>query len=102
MGEALHTHRDNPDWGDPDRATASRRWPRVLLRELAGTMALDFHRNFLGQSVDVLVEQVKNNTATGYSKRYIPVEFTTREDLRGQVVSVRATEAGNIGLTGKL
>ncbi len=80
-------------------AVASERSER--LRQLGEEMALAYHRQFLGQSIEVLVEGSKDGMAHGYSKHYIPVEFQIPEAVRGQVISVNATEAGNTGLKGE-
>ena len=79
-------------------ATASERSER--LRRLSQSMALDYHRQFLNKPVEVLVENVQNNTASGYSAHYIPVKFKTKEALRGHAVSITASEAGSSGLRG--
>ncbi len=68
------------------------------LRALGELMSLEYHRQFLGREIEVLVERIKDGTATGYSRRYIPVEFQTAEfktpdDLQGQIVSIQPTEA---------
>jgi len=68
------------------------------LRELGETMALDFHNQFIGQPIDVLVERVKNGTATGYSKHYIPAKFQTLENFQNKIVSRQATQATTNGL----
>jgi len=68
------------------------------LRGLAKRMALEFHRKFLGQQVEVLVEQVKEGRASGYSEHYIPVEFQGLEVSKGQLVSLEAKEATANGL----
>jgi len=71
------------------------------LRQLGGEMAQAYHRQFLGQSIDVLVERNKNGIATGYSKHYIPAEFETAESLKGQIVKLEAVEATSTGIIGK-
>ncbi|MEN8255690.1 MAG: tRNA (N(6)-L-threonylcarbamoyladenosine(37)-C(2))-methylthiotransferase MtaB [Verrucomicrobiota bacterium] len=77
-------------------AVASARSER--LRQLGEEMALDFHRQFLGQSVDVLVERIKAGIATGYSEHYIPAEFPAAEDLQGEVVNLKTTETTKTGI----
>lgn len=68
------------------------------LRELGETMALNYHRQFLDRTIHVLVERIQDGTAQGYSEHYIPVEFNTNEELEGEVVSLKATEATAAGL----
>ncbi|HEY5653545.1 MAG TPA: tRNA (N(6)-L-threonylcarbamoyladenosine(37)-C(2))-methylthiotransferase MtaB [Pontiella sp.] len=70
------------------------------LRELGTQMALDYHRQFLNRDLNVLVEQIKDGTASGYSEHYIPVEFQTSDNLKSEVISVLATEATSSGLKG--
>ncbi len=70
------------------------------LRELGEQMALDYHRQFLGREIDVLVERVKGGTATGYSQHYIPVEFPSSKDLQGQIVALKVTDANSTGISG--
>ena len=70
------------------------------LRQLGEQMALDFHSQFQGLEVDVLVERIKDESATGYSRHYIPVEFQTLEDLQGKVVPMKVTESTVSGISG--
>ena len=81
-------------------AVASQRSDR--LRELAREMALEFHRQFLGRQIEVLVERVDGDKATGYSEHYVPVEFQGLEAKKGQLVSLAAREATPGGLVGKV
>ncbi len=68
------------------------------LRELGKEMAMNYHRQFLETPINVLVEQVKDGIATGYSAHYIPVEFPAENTKRGEIVSVKATDATPTGL----
>jgi threonylcarbamoyladenosine tRNA methylthiotransferase MtaB len=68
------------------------------LHALGESMALNFHRQFVGTPVDILVEQQKDGLATGYTQHYIPVELKTPNDVRGQIVSVTADTATADGL----
>jgi threonylcarbamoyladenosine tRNA methylthiotransferase MtaB len=77
-------------------AVASQRSDR--LRELAKCMALKFHQKFIGQPIEVLVEQIKEGQASGYSEHYIPVEFQGLEVSKGQLVSLEAQNATENGL----
>ncbi|MEN7973125.1 MAG: tRNA (N(6)-L-threonylcarbamoyladenosine(37)-C(2))-methylthiotransferase MtaB [Verrucomicrobiota bacterium] len=70
------------------------------LRLLGEEMSLDYHRQFLGQKIDVLVERCKEGIATGYSEHYIPVEFHSPDAKRGQIISVNATAATKTGISG--
>ncbi len=68
------------------------------LRKLGEEMALAYHRQFLNQKIDVLVEGVKDGVAHGYSEHYIPVEFSAAEAQRGEIVAIEPTEASATGL----
>ena len=68
------------------------------LRKLGEEMALAYHRQFLNQKIDVLVEGVKDGVAHGYSEHYIPVEFPAAETQRGEIVAIEPTEASATGL----
>jgi threonylcarbamoyladenosine tRNA methylthiotransferase MtaB len=70
------------------------------LRTLGESMALDYHRQFIGQEIEVLIEQSKDGRATGYSKHYIPVEFPAEDaGLRTQLVDVVAEQASRTGIS---
>jgi len=71
-------------------AVAAERSERLQL--LGEEMAFDYHRQFIGREIEVLVEQSKNGLASGYSKHYIPVEFPAEGNLRKQIVSVTPSE----------
>ncbi len=86
--------------GQVNGAVATARSDR--LHALGETMALDFHRQFVGSRVDVLVEQIKDGRATGYTEHYIPAEFPATDDLQGQIVSFEVTEASRTGISGRI
>ncbi|MBN2703382.1 MAG: tRNA (N(6)-L-threonylcarbamoyladenosine(37)-C(2))-methylthiotransferase MtaB [Pontiellaceae bacterium] len=79
-----------------DGAVAAARSDR--LHQFGETLALEYHRSFLDQTTNVLVEQVKNGTASGYSEHYVPVQFSTTEPLEGKIISLRAQHATADGL----
>ncbi len=64
-----------------------------VLQRLGAAMALEYHRGFVGSRVRVLVEQVRDGIAKGYSEHYVPVEFPTGDNLRRSVVAVDIKEA---------
>lgn len=74
----------------------------VRLRQLAQTMAKEYHRQFLGQSVDVLIEQVEKGQATGYSKHYIPVTILSDQLNKNQQVQITVNQVGVAGVLGDL
>jgi threonylcarbamoyladenosine tRNA methylthiotransferase MtaB len=69
------------------------------LRKLSEAMALDYHSQFIGREIEVLVEQSKDGLSTGYSKHYIPVEFPAEGSLRKQIVGVVAESASFTGIS---
>ena len=69
------------------------------LRELGESMATDYHSQFIGREIEVLVEQSKDGISTGYSKHYIPVEFPAEGNLRKQIVGVMADRASFTGIS---
>ncbi len=61
------------------------------LRTLGNDLARRFCNGFVGQTVEVLVEQgVKNGCRTGYSEHYVPVEFEGLASDAGNIVRVHA------------
>ncbi len=72
------------------------------LHRLGETLALDYHRRFIGETVGVLVEQTRNGTATGYTEHYIPAEFPANNVRRGEVVEAKVAEASSSGIVCKL
>jgi threonylcarbamoyladenosine tRNA methylthiotransferase MtaB len=70
------------------------------LRRLGEEMALAYHRRFLGQEIEVLVEGAKDGRAQGYSRHYVPVQFQSVEARKRQVVNLMATEATTNGISG--
>ncbi|MBN2703806.1 MAG: tRNA (N(6)-L-threonylcarbamoyladenosine(37)-C(2))-methylthiotransferase MtaB [Pontiellaceae bacterium] len=79
-----------------DGAIAAKRSDR--LHQLGETLALEYHQSFLDKKINVLVEQIKNGTAVGYSEHYVPVQFSTANSLKKQIVSLRALHATAEGL----
>ena len=79
-------------------AVATERGER--LRALGEQMAMDYHRQFLGQEIEVLVERSKDSRSTGYSQHYIPVTFPSDENLRKQIIRLRVTDADHTGISG--
>lgn len=68
------------------------------LHALGQMLAMDYHRQFVGKRIRVLVEQVKDGMASGYSEHYIPVTFPVQKDLQGTIAPVEATEATAEGI----
>ncbi len=70
------------------------------LRDLGETMAINYHRQFQGLEVDVLVERVKDGIGTGYTPHYIPTEFQCSEEQQNTIWPVKVTEAKSSGISG--
>ena len=68
------------------------------LHRLGEAMSLAYHRQFIGKTVEVLVEQIRDGRATGYTEHYIPVDLPAGSEQRGGMVSATATEADADGL----
>lgn len=70
------------------------------LHALGEELALDYHRQFIGKKIEVLVEQQKDGMAGGYSEHYIPVEFPSPASLRKQLVEVEVASASGDSISG--
>jgi threonylcarbamoyladenosine tRNA methylthiotransferase MtaB len=92
----------------PREGTAAWAWrgqqpPPAVVREriarlekLERQLRLTYHRRFVGQTVETLVEQATDaGAAKGLSRRYAPVLLRCRQPRRllGRVVTGRAIEA---------
>lgn len=61
-----------------------------MLLELAEENRDQYHRQFLGKTVEVVVESVRSGVAFGYSEHYIPVRIPgIPEEKIGEVIRVR-------------
>ena len=69
--------------GQVNGAVATERSGR--LHQLGEALALEYHRQFVGNEVEVLVESVENGIASGYSRHYIPVEFSAAAEEIGHI-----------------
>lgn len=72
------------------------------LRDLGEKMALDYHNRFIGREIEVLIEGNKDQTASGYSPHYIPVEFESPDAARGKIVNLKASVATAKGISGTI
>lgn len=74
-----------------------------LLIELARKKQIEFINQFRGQSFDLLVEQkIGLDKYTGITDNYIEIDFTSVQDLRGQLCTVKLMEVNKYGNSGKL
>lgn len=74
------------------------------LIELGNTLAQKFHSSFVGQEVEVLVEQQSKTEGTGHTDNYLRVTFPLDQelDLVGGIVAVRIVSADLEGVQGEL
>ncbi|MFA5688363.1 MAG: MiaB/RimO family radical SAM methylthiotransferase [Kiritimatiellales bacterium] len=72
------------------------------LMELAGIMKENYHRKFIGRTVDVLVERAVNGECSGGSPHYIPVQFPGAENLYRTIVPVKILSATKQNLSGAI
>ena len=68
------------------------------LSELARKMTREFNQQFIGQTVQVLIEGHKDGHCTGGSEHYIPVKFQGKEKQKRTVVYKKISEASAEGL----
>jgi threonylcarbamoyladenosine tRNA methylthiotransferase MtaB len=73
---------------------------KARLDERAASLADHFRRQFVGETLPVLVETTRDRSGLlcGYTPRYLRVLFHGPDELRGRIVSVRATKASADGL----
>ena len=73
------------------------------LTELAEKTARRFREQFVGETVEVLIERIDaSGRANGYSERYVRVSFLAAEATPGQIVRVRALRVTSSGLEGSV
>jgi len=68
--------------------------------ELASAMELAYLSQWIGQVVEVLLEEEKDGFWQGHSRQYVPVRVKAEGDLRNAVGKVRITAAGQAELYG--
>jgi tRNA A37 methylthiotransferase MiaB len=77
----------------------------AALRSLGREKRRDFYRSCLGNHFETLVEgwhQREYKLMRGTTDNYIPVIFTTSEDLRGQMVTLVLEEWDSENISGRL
>ncbi len=68
------------------------------IQNLISQKRKDYRLRFVGRTLNVLVESVKNGLASGISENYIRVNFETDKDLRGEIVEVLILEDRDSGV----
>lgn len=64
------------------------------LLKLAQKMELDYHRRYVGKLVEVLIEEYnEDGTVEGFTDNYIRVKTKGRQEIKGEIVEVKITEA---------
>ena len=74
------------------------------LIEKGNALALVFHQSFIGNEVEVLVEQVNNGQAMGHTDNYMRVafDFESEVDPVGKIMKIRVQSADSHDLKGHL
>jgi len=74
------------------------------LIEKGNALALVFHQSFIGNEVEVLVEQVNNGQAMGHTDNYMRVafDFESEADPVGKIMKIRVQPADSHDLKGHL
>ncbi|NLM26450.1 MAG: tRNA (N(6)-L-threonylcarbamoyladenosine(37)-C(2))-methylthiotransferase MtaB [Firmicutes bacterium] len=107
----LHVFKYSPRTGTPaasfpeqvSNVDKERRSHQLI--QLSDEMAFQFHQQFLGEIVEVLVEGQESDTVTGFTDNYLRVtgSFTKiSEELVGQLVKVKINSVDAHQLTGIL
>ena len=70
--------------------------------QAAKTLQAAYLQSWVGQTLSVLIERTEDGLSRGHSENYLEVVLPGAEQLRGQIVPVRITEAKNGRLHGVL
>ena len=75
---------------------------RKILTEILKKTALEKNKKYIGKTIEVLPEKIKNGFLIGKSKTYKTVKFKGNQNLIGIFVKVKITDALTWGLKGEL
>jgi threonylcarbamoyladenosine tRNA methylthiotransferase MtaB len=78
---------------------------KAALEITAKSLALAYKKQFIGKTVNVLVEterDPKTNTLCGYTERYVKVLFDGSDRIKNTLVAVRIEEAAPSSAMGTL
>jgi len=82
-------------------AESARRSDEMI--ELGKTLSLDFHRAFIGKTLEVLVEERQaGEELEGFTRNYIRTRFSGDPGMRNQIIGVRLDEASPSGARGRV
>ncbi|MFC1599000.1 TRAM domain-containing protein, partial [Patescibacteria group bacterium] len=70
--------------------------------EILKKTALDNNKKLIGKTVEVLVDNQKNDIWLGKTRGFKVVKFKSKKSLLGQFVKIKITKAGSFGLNGNL
>ena len=85
---------------DVPRKEKERRWHK--LNEILTRISHEKHREFVGKTVEVLVEKCTKGICEGRSEHFKCTQFKGTKRLIGEIVQVRITDAGDWYLKGEL
>lgn len=72
------------------------------LRELARRLSIEYEKNFLGQEIEILVEEHKKGKLEGLTPHYLKAVFPGIEDLVGKIVKIEVISMGDDHLEGRI
>lgn len=107
----LHVFKYSPRKGTPAAKFSGQISPKEkeerskALIELGAELAENYARGFLGQAMEVLVEEkdsAPGDNYEGYTGNYLRVEFPSSQDLQGSLVNILLKEASGEKILGEL
>ena len=75
---------------------------KMILDKILKKTALKNSKNYLGQTVEILVEKRKGEYLIGKTKTFKDVRFKSKNDIIGQFVTIKITKVTNFSLEGEL
>jgi tRNA-2-methylthio-N6-dimethylallyladenosine synthase len=73
-----------------------------ILSQILKETALENNKKYIGKTVEVLINSIKNNFLIGKTKTYKTVKLECQKDLVGQFVKMKVTDAAPFGLKAKI
>ena len=85
-----------PAYSFPDQVPGNIKKKRSEeVQKLAAELYRKFASGFLGKTLDVLVEQLKDDLWVGHAPNYLLVKFPSPKDLQGEIVKVKISGVGD-------